>query len=137
VGTGPHESGKEVIMSDPERQRNVPAGEELPLPGYDELPLGTLTHRVRTLDTDAVEELLAYERGHANRLPVVSMLEARLTQLREGAQPSGGSPHGTQPEQASDPTDTEPASPQTQGPPVNPPSQGVPTNPRQQPRRPT
>jgi hypothetical protein len=123
-------------MSESSRERHETSGQELPLPGYDQLPLGTLTHRVRTLDAEGVDALLAYERAHANRPAVVSMLESRLAELRKGAQPSGGSPLGTQPEQPPAPTDSEPASPQTQGPPVNPPSQGVPTNPRQQPRRP-
>lgn len=121
-------------MSEPDTSRDGPSGQDLPLPGYDQLPLEALTHRVRTLSAEGVEALLAYEREHANRLPVISMLESRLSRLREGAQPSAGSPQGTQPEHSSAPAASEPASPQTQGPPVNPPSQGVPTNPRQQPR---
>ncbi len=83
------------------------------------------------MNADGVETLLAHERKHANRVPVVSMLENRLAQLGDGAAPSGGSPTGEQPERLSRPTGAGPASPSTQGPPVNPPSQGDPTNPAQ------
>jgi hypothetical protein len=93
--------------------------------------VGSLTHRVRTLDATGVETLLEYELEHGARQPVVTVLQERLSQLQEGAQPSGGSPTGQQPEAAPAPTGTEQASPQTQGPPVNPPSQGDPTNPAQ------
>ena len=34
-------------------------------------------------------QLLAYEREHGNRLPVVQVLERRLEELRAGAEPSG------------------------------------------------
>ncbi|MCW2609145.1 MAG: hypothetical protein JWM15_391, partial [Cryptosporangiaceae bacterium] len=42
--------------------------EELSLPDYDHLPIGSLEHRVRTLDVDGLERLLAYEEAHAHRL---------------------------------------------------------------------
>jgi hypothetical protein len=118
-------------MSDSEHDTGSPSRTELPLPDYDHLPVGSLAHRVRTLDADGVATLLEYEREHGAREPVVTMLEERMAQLHEGAQPSGGSPHGEQPESAPPPTGATKASPQTQGPPVNPPSQGDPTNPAQ------
>ncbi len=104
---------------------------DLPLPDYDHLPLATLTHRVRTLDLGGVEALLGYERAHGDRLPVVQVLEARLEQLREGAEPSGGSPTGVAPELAPGAAGAPAASPATSGPKVNPPSHGDPTNPAQ------
>ncbi|MEV7793346.1 hypothetical protein [Streptomyces sp. NPDC087512] len=75
------------------------ARETLPLPDYDHLPIGGLEGRIRSLDADQVEELLAYERAHAHRLPVTEMLGARLEQLRSGAQPSSGDPGALRPEQ--------------------------------------
>lgn len=62
----------------------------LPLPDYDELPMGSLQHRVRALDTGDIQVLLEHERAHANRVPVIELLTNRLEDLRRGAQPSSG-----------------------------------------------
>ena len=118
-------------LADPTRRAVL---DELPLPDYDHLPTGSLEGRIRTLDAAGVEALLAYERAHGDRLPVVQLLSARLEQLAAGAAPSGGSPTAPTPEAEHAPQAGSPVSPETQGPPVNPPSQGVPTNPAQ-PRR--
>lgn len=118
-------------MSDSGHDAEARVRTELPLPDYDHLPLATLTHRVRTLDADGVAAVLVYEREHGRRQPVITMLEKRLEQLHEGAEPSGGSPEAAQPEAAPRPVGTDDASPATTGPPVNPPSQGDPTNPAQ------
>ena len=112
-------------------EQNAPDRDALPLPDYDHLPLPSLTSRVRTLDETGVEALLAYERAHGNRLPVVVMLEHRLEALRSGAQPSGGSPLAAAPERAPAPGAGSPVSPATSGPTINPPSHGDPTNPSQ------
>jgi hypothetical protein len=55
---------------------------ELPLPGYDQLPLGKLAHRVRTLNETEVRALIRYESEHADRLPVLRLLHTRLEELR-------------------------------------------------------
>ena len=119
-------------MTEPEaRGPQAAAHAELPLPDYDHLPAGTLTHRIRTLDLTDLEAVLAYERAHGNRLPVVQVLTSRLDELRRGAEPSGGSPRTTTPELPPPASKSSPVSPQTAGPPVNPPSHGDPTNPAQ------
>jgi hypothetical protein len=105
--------------------------DDLPLPDYDHLPLGSLTHRVRSLDADDLTALLAYEREHGNRLPVVQMLENRLDAVEAGARLSDGSPDAATPEAAPPPAGTSSASPATAGPVINPPSHGDPTNPAQ------
>jgi hypothetical protein len=111
---------------------DAPLHDTLPLPDYDHLPLGGLTSRIRTLDADGVETLLAYERAHGDRAPVVTVLENRLAALREGAQPSGGDPAADftaeAPQHAAGGSKVSEA---TAGPPINPPSQGDPTNPAQ------
>ena len=112
-------------------EEQVPHHDQLPLPEYDHLPLGSLESRVRGLDADQVEQLLAYERAHADRLPVVRMLELRLGALRGGAQPTTGSPLADTPEVQHAPQAGSAVSPETQGPPVNPPAHGDPTNPAQ------
>jgi hypothetical protein len=111
---------------------HAPMHDTLPLPDYDHLPIGGLTTRIRTLDAAGVETLLAYERAHGDRAPVVTVLENRLTALREGAQPSGGDPAADfaaeAPQHAAGGSKV---SETTAGPPINPPSQGDPTNPAQ------
>lgn len=71
----------------------------LPLPDYDHLPLGGLESRIRSLSSDEVETLLAYERAHAHRVPVVELLGTRLDRLRAGAEPTSGDPGAVRPEQ--------------------------------------
>jgi hypothetical protein len=103
---------------------------DLPLPDYDHLPVGSLISRIRTLDTNGLQTLLDYEKGHANRIQVVSAMQARLSSLKDGAQPSGGDPTAATPEAAPAP-DGGSAVTATDAPPINPPSHGVPTNPAQ------
>jgi hypothetical protein len=76
---------------------------ELPIPDYDHLPEGSLTHRIRTLDRAGLETIMAYEQEHAARPHVVQVLQHRLDQLEAGAQPSGGDPAAAQPEHAPQP----------------------------------
>ena len=108
-----------------------PSRDDLPLPDYDHLPTGSLQSRIRSLDSEGVRQLLAYEQNHGNRLPVVQILQSRLQMLDGGAEPSSGSPLAATPEVTSAPQGGSKVSPQTSGPPVNPPSHGDPTNPAQ------
>ena len=104
----------------------------LPLPDYDHLPIGSLESRIRSLDAEALQTVLDYERSHANRLVAVQVMERRLEELRRGeAQPSDGDPLAEKPELQTQPVGDTAVTPQTQGPPVNPPSHGDPTNPAQ------
>jgi hypothetical protein len=103
----------------------------LPLPDYDHLPIEGLTHRIRMLDAAGVQTLLEYERGHANRANAVTILENRLTALREGAQPSGGDPLAPAADDATHAMGGSKVSEATSGPAMNPPSHGDPTNPTQ------
>ncbi|MFI1004189.1 hypothetical protein ACIP10_32670 [Streptomyces galbus] len=118
-------------MSEEKAEPRVPPHEALPLPDYDHLPVGSLEHRIRTLDEAGVRDILAYEEAHAHRLPVLEILRNRLGQLREGAEPSGGSPLAPAPEQAPAPDAAPAVSPATSGPAMNPPSHGTPENPAQ------
>jgi hypothetical protein len=104
---------------------------QLPLPDYDHLPTATLQHRIRSLTADELEQVLEYERRHADRADVRTILEARLRALHSGAAPSGGDPAAARPEAAPPPAGGSPVSTETTGPPINPPSQGVPSNPAQ------
>jgi len=103
----------------------------LPLPDYDQLPIGALTSRIRTLDAGGLETLLEYERAHGDRAPVVTVLETRLQALREGAHPSGGDPAAPAADDPVHAAGGSKVSEATAGPPINPPSHGDPTNPAQ------
>jgi hypothetical protein len=105
--------------------------DELPIPDYDHLPIGSLQHRIRALDQDQLSRLGDYERQHANRAPVLASIQARLTALQDGARLSPGTGTERQPEAAPEPAGGSAVSPETSGPPMNPPSQGVPSNPAQ------
>ena len=105
--------------------------DDLPLPDYDHLPVGSLATRIRALGTEDLKTLLDYELSHANRIQVVSAMQHRLSGLADGAQPSGGDPAAIGADTPAPAAGGSKASEATTGPPINPPSQGDPTNPAQ------
>ena len=60
--------------------------DQLPLEDYDHLTLGSLRARLPRLDAVALVQLRDYERAHAHRLPVLTMLENRLGKIGAAAQ---------------------------------------------------
>jgi hypothetical protein len=66
--------------------------DELPLPDYDHMTLGSLRGRLRSLDVDQLVQVRDYERAHAARLPVVTLLDNRIAKLATDASaaPSAG-----------------------------------------------
>ena len=108
-----------------------PDRDELPLPDYDHLPLNSLIQRVRTLGLEQLDAVLAYERAHADRLPVIQGLEQRRAELEAGAEPSSGSPTAFAPEKVAGPPVQPRIDQTTEAPSINPPSHGDPTNPAQ------
>ena len=109
--------------------------DELPLPDYDHMTLGSLRGRMRSLTIEQLVQIRDYEKAHADRLPVVTMLDNRIAKLASDAsasQPSGTPPATPTPEQLTAAGGKgSKVSPETGGPALNPPSQGVPTNPAQ------
>ncbi|NCT90740.1 hypothetical protein GXB85_07245 [Cellulomonas sp. APG4] len=87
--------------------------DQLPIPDYDHLPVTGLGHRIRSLTGDQIDALLDYERAHANRLPVVQVLQTRRSELDSGAEPSSGDAAGLAPDQAQAPSGSSPVSPAT------------------------
>ncbi|CAL9281457.1 MULTISPECIES: hypothetical protein [unclassified Streptomyces] len=98
----------------------------LPLPDYDQLPVGTLESRIRSLQPDELDRLLRYEEEHAGRPQVVQLLTSRKRQLDAGAEPTGGDPTAFRPEQAGHATGGSPVSPATSPQPHSPPPHGTP-----------
>lgn len=117
------------------RTSATPEHSELPLPDYDHMTLGSLRGRMRALSVDQLVAIRTYEKAHADRLPVVTMLDNRIAKLSTdpSAAPSGPVSTSPAPEQlatASGPSGgISPAT--TTAPKINPPSHGDPTNPAQ------
>lgn len=104
------------------------AHSELPLRDYDHLPLPALGHRIRPLTADEVNQLLSYEREHANRPAAVQIFTSRLAELGAGQEPSPGRAQDG-PEWPEPASGRSPAQPGSTGPPVFPPPHGTPDQP--------
>ena len=66
------------------------------------MTLGSLRGRLRSLSVDQLVQVRTYEKAHADRLPVVTMLDNRIAKLatrRERAAPSGPVSTSPAPEQ--------------------------------------
>ncbi|MDP9435675.1 MAG: hypothetical protein M3P93_10970 [Actinomycetota bacterium] len=108
--------------------------DELPLADYDHMTLGSLRGRMRSLTVEQLVQLRDYEKAHADRLPVVTMLDNRIAKLSTdpSATPTGKTDAPVPellPSQIAQAGSS--VSPATSGPKINPPSQGDPTNPAQ------
>jgi hypothetical protein len=55
--------------------------DDLPLADYDHMTLGSLRGRLRSLDLAQLVQVRDYEKAHADRLPVVTMLDNRIAKL--------------------------------------------------------
>lgn len=102
--------------------------DDLVIPDYEHLPLGTLQHRIRALSQEQLRDLIAYEEAHARRVPVLEVMQQRLKSLEEGAQPSTGDQTFT-PEAPPAPRGGSPVSEAGQSPPSSPPPHGDPAQP--------
>lgn len=60
----------------------VPDRDDLPLADFDHMTLGSLRSRLSRLSLSDLLALRAYEQAHADRLPVVTMLENRIAKVR-------------------------------------------------------
>jgi len=68
---------------------NVPIGagfvvHELPLAGYDAMPVASIRARLRGLDFDQLQALLVHEHKNAARPEVIAMIERRIAKLESG-----------------------------------------------------
>lgn len=85
------EQAKEQVRADGVASGAGLAHDELPLPDFDHLTLGSLRGRLRRLSLADLVQLRDYERAHAHRLPIVTMLDNRIAKLtadQEQADPS-------------------------------------------------
>jgi len=69
---------------------NVPIGagfivHEVPLPGYDTMPVASIRARLRSLDFDQLQALLVHEHKNAARPEIIAMIERRIEKLESGS----------------------------------------------------
>ena len=72
--------------------------DDLPLPDYNQLQVGSLTSRIRSLGADDLQTLITYERSHAKRVQIMAVMENRLTSLKAKAKASAEDPATAAPE---------------------------------------
>ncbi len=63
-----------------------------PLPDYEDLSYRDLEERVRSLSSERLRELIAYEQSHADRMEVLELLQDRLTRARDTDSGDGSAP---------------------------------------------
>ncbi len=73
---------------------DVTSHDDLPLADYDHLTLGSLRGRLRSLSVPELVQVRDYEKAHAHRLPVITLLDNRIAKLATDASatpsPGGG-----------------------------------------------
>lgn len=57
------------------------AGASEPIPGYNDMTLGALRGRLRGLSVEDLQRVLAFEKDHQARPPMVTLVEHRLAKL--------------------------------------------------------
>lgn len=101
------------------------SAENLPLPDYDHLPMGSLQHRIRSLTRDELAQVLDYERGHNDRPQVVELLNRRMAELEAGAEPAPGAQDEEDPVELGRSSGGSPVGPGGSPEPIHPPRHGV------------
>jgi hypothetical protein len=69
--------------------------DELPIPDFDNITLGSLRARLRNLGVEQLVALREWEQAHAHRLPVLTALDNRIAKLSAEAYPE--TPESTTP----------------------------------------
>ena len=64
--------------------------DELPIPDFDNISLGSLRARLRNLSLEQLATLREWEQAHAHRLPVLTALDNRIAKLGAEAYPDNG-----------------------------------------------
>lgn len=65
------------------------ARDELPIPDFDNVTLGSLRARLRNLSVEQLVTLREWEQAHAHRLPVLTILDNRIAKVAADAYPDG------------------------------------------------
>ena len=87
----------EVVRTVEQAAASTPASaplthDQLPLPDYDHMTLGSLRGRMRAMSVEHLMQVRSYEKAHADRLPIVTMLDNRIAKLALDAAAHGSIP---------------------------------------------
>jgi hypothetical protein len=74
--------------------------EELPIPDFDNVSLGSLRARLRSLSVEDLVKLREWEQAHAHRLPVITLLDNRIAKVSADSATSGSGTYPKSGEQA-------------------------------------
>jgi len=66
--------------------------DELPIPDFDNITLGSLRARLRNLSVEQLVVLREWEQAHAHRLPVLTALDNRIAKVSAEAYPEADNP---------------------------------------------
>ncbi|RCW44689.1 hypothetical protein DFQ14_104280 [Halopolyspora algeriensis] len=110
------------------------SAEDLPLPDYDHLPIGSLQHRIRSLNAGELQRVIDYEAEHNDRTHVMEILRHRMDELNNGATPSPGRQNDDAVETQGTPGDS-PITPNRASEPIHPPRHGTVASPGQHNKR--
>jgi len=66
--------------------------DELPIPDFDNITLGSLRARLRNLSVEQLVMLREWEQAHAHRLPVLTALDNRIAKVSAEAYPEADNP---------------------------------------------
>jgi len=98
LGTTPSAVSDEVeqIVEEVVETLDIPEPEsrdELPIPDFDNITLGSLRARLRNLSVEQLVTLREWEQAHAHRVPVLTALDNRIAKLQSAeAYPDGAKP---------------------------------------------
>jgi len=86
----------EQIVEEVVEQLDIPepdSRDELPIPDFDNITLGSLRARLRNLSVEQLVTLREWEQAHAHRVPVLTALDNRIAKLGPAeAYPEGDKP---------------------------------------------
>ena len=66
--------------------------DELPIPDFDNITIGSLRARLRSLSLEQLVTLREWEQAHAHRLPVITLLDNRIAKVSAEQQSAPGAP---------------------------------------------
>jgi hypothetical protein len=70
---------EQVAVSEPQSR------DDLPIPDFDNVSIGSLRARLRSLDVEQLVTLREWEQAHAHRLPVITLLDNRIAKVAADA----------------------------------------------------
>jgi hypothetical protein len=80
------QTGNVRLLKSPSADAAPAAALGAPWPNYDELSIASLRARLRSLDVTQLQQLIGYERAHADRADVLTMFERRLAKVAAEAE---------------------------------------------------